>query len=139
MAMAGQGKENKHRKAYDTFAFTIGLEIARGLVMCFAGSLMPFDRDIPPSRGRDLDEAWEDRMFFGEIHNVMDPNDELDIYQAGTVWFINGMAQQIVVPPGLGTACHESEFPRFSAETIVKMARLLTRHDRVQTAARHAG
>jgi hypothetical protein len=113
MAKARQGTSDHHKKAYDTFAFAIGLEIARGLVLCFAGSLMPFNVDIPTSRGRDLDEAWEDRVFCGEIQNVMDPKDELDIYQAGTVWFINGMAQQIMVPPGLGTQYPESEFPGF--------------------------
>ncbi|EAQ92710.1 predicted protein [Chaetomium globosum CBS 148.51] len=86
MARAKQGTSTHHIKTYDTFAFVHGLEIARGMVLCFAGSLMPFSRDIPTSRGRELDEAWEDRMFFGEIHNVRDTKDEFEIYQAGSVW-----------------------------------------------------
>ncbi|KAK3300969.1 DAD family-domain-containing protein [Chaetomium fimeti] len=106
MVKAKQGKTDHHRRAYDAFAFAIGLEIARGLVFCFFGSLAPFSMEAPPSRGRDLDEAWEDRMFQGEIHNVMDPEDELGRYQAGALWFIakeTGKARRIMVPPGCGT------------------------------------
>ncbi|KAH6845373.1 hypothetical protein B0I37DRAFT_447269 [Chaetomium sp. MPI-CAGE-AT-0009] len=110
MARAKQGTSDHHRKAHNTFAFAIGLEIARGMVFCFFGSLAPFSMKAPPTRGRELDEAWEDRMFGGAVHNVVDAGDELGKYQAGSLWFVDketGKAQRIMVQPGLGTHCPE--------------------------------